>query len=446
MDNGSDNGSNGHPKSGRSDSDRRATGPASTPDGETLRMWMSAYLDGELPAADEATLMAAVDADPELAFEFEHMCRFFVADASSAGLSAPDLNPDDSRDLQDAIFAATAPALVSETPNAAALLASQAHDGELSSDGTDRLRSLTSQPAAARAAQALLFTAEATQVAVRAPAEDPEALESLAFATGAVMDTVAADERAGITMMAFGDGEASVDELEKVLSIADSDRLSAVHLLPDAMDGIQATLRSVMSHPAAAKAGAAALQAIAAEAALASSSATETAPKVAPAPITYFDRLRSALSSLAAPLVIATGAAALFVGVGADFGPPRSSTKTPPIPSVIDPSVAGRLVEMRDPTANNPVKSAWLQTEMFTAWASELMNDETALREFDVLEVLADNSATEVQTLETGAASTMVFSTEASNITVIWVPDADADEGASDGDDAAGSATRELGT
>ncbi len=61
---------------------------------------------------------------------------------------------------------------------------------------------------------------------------------------------------------------------------------------------------------------------------------------------------------------------------------------------------------------------------MFTTLAGEILNEETALREFDDLDILDDNSETEVQTIESGAAAPMVFSTAASRITVIWVPDA----------------------
>lgn len=430
---------------------------------DQVRMWMGAYLDGELDDAQEAALMQAIDENPGLAHEFEALCSAFV-DAPNVPAPSPKALPASSpfqtaslsahlsAQLQTSILAATVPEALDDSPLSAEHLTSQLVDNELSDAGQRHLDTLLQAPHAATSALAFAHATEATAQTVAAAATHPDIQEDLAFSAGAVMDTISADERAGVTWMAYGDAEASAEELERVLSTADAERLDAVALHPDAMEGVRAAFLAVAEHPAAAKAGAAALQAIAAQDALAEereAQQTQAPPVSAEAEGSYFDRVRGIFANLAAPLVFATGAAALFVGVGGvgDTAPPQSDTKTPPIPQAVDPATYARSDDN-----SNPVQLAWVQGEMFATLAGELLNEETALREFDELEVLADNSETEVQTIESGAASPMVFSTEASHITVIWVPDAGAPEddldGAGDGraDEFDASEKMEMGT
>lgn len=344
--------------------------PLPRPDRETLLCWMSAFFDGELEEEEERALFEALEEDDELHQEFLALERT---------LSAVDL-----AGLTDAVMAAVSPAEVS--PAGAGLLTSQLLDDEIGAEGEIRLQGLLEEGGpAADDALGLAATAEGVQSVL-------SALPASAFVTRQVADLparVAAglqrEERAALLYSAALDGELSASEGEELSRLAPVVELEPAFAHLNELVG--ATLRLPLGDPAAARAGAAALQAIEAEGHRAAAIHDTPAPEPS-----FFTRLRGAFGTAFAPVAFAAAAAFAFVLLQSD-GPKEGGAEGPPL--------------------------QWAETFLSELEAAE----PTEPAEPRELAVLSDNSATEVQALDSSSQVAAVFSTEASGITVIWVPE-----------------------
>lgn len=352
------------------------------PNRDTLLMWISAYFDGELTDQEEAQLFAAMAEDTELEAEFLQMERLLGGDEQLPGLT-------------DAILSATAPSAVSATADGAALLASAHADAELEDEGSSRLFAvLSDNPAAARDAAAFFSAAEGVSAALSALPEAPSVVSAAAEAAQRAHTAVAEETRAGELYSAALDAELDAAEASEL------DALLAQGRTPDVafaavQEAVAVSLRAPCDDPAAARAGAAAMHVIEAEAARAADAARTPAAADA-APVSLADRLRTVFVRFAAPLSVATAAAAVFLFIQQPEKKPGAGTEAPPT----------------DWLAAFPDMQDVVDEEMLAAAQPE------------DLEVLGDNSDTEVQALDSSAQMAAVFSTEATSITVIWVPEA----------------------
>ncbi|MFZ9888473.1 MAG: hypothetical protein ACO3JL_13310, partial [Myxococcota bacterium] len=150
-------------------------------------------------------------------------------------------------------------------------------------------------------------------------------------------------------------------------------------------EAVALTVTAASEHPAAARAGTAALQAIEALR-LQAAAQQQLQPQPPPATAPWGERLRAATARFFAPVAAATCALGLFVAL-----------------------------ERQSPQL--PADAPWPENLLASA------EDEKSGMPSDVLELLGDNSSTEVQALESGAQMAAMFSTEAHAITVIWVPE-----------------------
>jgi hypothetical protein len=358
------------------------------PNRETLLMWMSAHLDGELGEREQEILFKAMETDPELLIEFEQIASFASLPDTPAAFAPPPttsgFGPDDQVDfaaaLTDSVLAAVAPEAVSDTANGAAQLASLYVDGELN-DNQNILRTMERSPAAASAVLGLVSTSEAVGAALSEAPSTPFTQSAVEPIATHVDQAIADDERADILTSAALDGslrEAEARELEE-LQAAGAGSVGPSFIWAAEAAGV--ALRASAEDPMAAKAGAAALQAIAAADHQAEAAAKKAEPTLVAQP-PLLERVRMWFI----PLATAAAAAVAFVvleGPGVD-------TDKPLIPS-----------------------------DFF----AELIPEEPLdLAAVETIEVLSDNEA-DVQALDSGATVAAVFSTEAHGITVIWVPE-----------------------
>lgn len=366
----------------------------SSPDRDTLLMMLSAYLDGELSAEDEALVQDALAADAELLAAFEEL--------ASTRLPAAALGATDAEALTASILAATG-SVVPATRAGVEQLASLAIDGALDEARARQLDLLLQErPALAPAATGLVAAAEAVQVAARGVAEVPTAMMALQGVPSRVEGALQAAERAGVLASGALDGaltEAEEAELQGALAVAADDvrSLSAARFAGEAL---AAAAHSPAFQKAAKKAGDAALHVLEAEAIRARPSAP-AAPHDAgardAAPMGLLARLRAALGGMTAPLALAATAATLFFVLR-------------------EPGSASSDLAQREAT----------KKALFDALAPSVIADSVDLAVAD-LPLLADNSA-DVEAID-ATGTTMVFATEQSNITVIWVADADDSQG-----------------
>jgi hypothetical protein len=357
------------------------------PDSETLLLWVSAFFDGELTESEEEQLFAAMQDDPKLEAEFHKMQALLGGDDAMPGLT-------------DAIMGAVAPEAVSETPAGAALLASALSDDELDEAGESHLADVVRDESAAAETLAFLHASEGVHVALSGSAETAAAREATAKVPDQVSAYVAASERAAELYSALCDDELGAGETAELDSlVAQGAALPAA--LPSIGEAVNAVLLAPAEDPMAARAGAAALQVIEAQAAQQTDAALATHGGGDSTPL--LERWRRAFSQMVAPLAAAGAAAALFFMVG-------------------DPDKA-------KPTTV-PSEDDWL------AVVAEQNPDLFAQAPTEDLEVLGDNSGSEVQAIDSGSHLAAVFTTEASSITVIWVPEPDPtafDDGAESG-------------
>ena len=370
--------------------------PNSKPDRDTLLLWMSAHLDGELAETEQEILFQSMESDPELLVEFEELANFASIPETAAAFAHPPTasgyGPGDQVDFQsaltDSVMFAVEPSAVSDTANGAAHLACLYIDGQLDRANSQLEQTMKRSDAAASAVFALATTSEAVSVTLDSTAETAFVKDAVAGLARQVELGIAQDERAAILFSGALDGELNTKEQDELatLQAASAGPFSLEVAASDfvhASEAAGAVLRASAEDPMAKRAGEAALKAIAAYEA--NARASEKAAPKAPA-VSFGERLRGWFKP-AIPLV--AGAAAVF----AFMVLPQGEAPVEPVdkPVVID---FAKLLPEVDPTDAN----------------------------IDNLELLDDNTA-EVQAIDSGSQVAAVFSTEAHGVTVIWVPE-----------------------
>jgi hypothetical protein len=356
-------------------------------------MWMSALLDGELPAGEEALLLAALDEDPRLADEFATLCE--AHEAMRAHGSAA-LTSHESDHLTAAILAATAPAAMPASFDGALQLTSLALDDALDAAGGARLAHLLEDVDTARAAYSFAATSALVGDAARSLERNPDLERALAGMSVQVSRELDVIERAGVLASGLLDDELSTaEEAELRTLVAARPSMALPSLLEmQAASFVNEALRvaaaHTAAHPSAARAGSAALHVVDVERAQAAQAASVVPVPVAK-PRGFFAELWSGLRNNPLALAGAGACALALVVFHGDSGPP------PP------------------PGMSEEVRLALVQ-----AFEERLHLDDAP---GDELQVLADNSDTEVEAIEAGTETALVFSTSESNITVIWVPE-----------------------
>lgn len=350
------------------------------PERETLLVWMSAFLDGELSAEEEALLERAMDQDPELLRLFEELSGGLSVLASASALSA-----DESASLTRSILAATAPAELDATPDGATQLASLYIDDALEPGGTARLEALLAgSKALAGDVRTFAQVSEAVGATLHALPSSPGTAAALAPLTARLDAALTEEERAGLLWSAALDGELSVDEEPELERLFTADR--APQLLPFVWvkEASHVALRSPIDHPDAARAGAAALHAIAAYQAQAADAQSqgEAARKTRSAPEGF------SLSRWFGRFLPVAAAAACAVAFALIDRPAEPDSSKPP------PEWVATFQDPAD-TGTGPLN-------------------------------LLDNNSADVQALDSGSHMAAVFATEESHITVIWVAEPEA--------------------
>lgn len=362
---------------------------AARPDRETLLLWISAFFDGELTESEEALLFDAMAEDPALEEAFLALERQSQTLEQARGPS-PDFAA-----MADAVMAAVAPEGVDEA--GAPLLLSAVIDGEASAAQEARFVALAQgDERTAEDALAFLHASEGVSHAIAALPESPAVEAAVASLPALISARVANDERAAELLSALADDALDPAEHEELLGLVAhgaAPELSFLH----ASEAVAYALRAPSSDPAAARAGAAALHAIEADAlrARADSAAPRATAGGSGAP-SLLERLKAGFGGFLAPVAAAACAALVFVALeGA--------------PGAIAPSHG--VMPPED----------WARA-FLPLLESEQSEDLLAAADAP-LEVLADNGDTEVQAIDSGTHMAAVFSTEASAITVIWVPE-----------------------
>lgn len=367
-------------------------------------MMLSAYLDGELTAAEEAQILDAMSQNPQLLDAFEALTAAHVGRVNA--LVAPTAEEADA--LVASIMAATAPPEMPATLDGALQLAQLAFDGiDFDRQSQAALDAALLKPGAAPAVSGFVASAEATQAAMRAVAAVPSVVESLRAVPDQVGARVAAAERFGMLASACLDDALTPNEsaeLDELLARGDPDEVPALLSALHASEALRVASTSTAFARLGAKAGEAALHVIEAERARAAQPAQPAQParSVEPAP-SLFARLGALFAATRAPLAFAGAAFALFFVVGRT----GETTTTP-----------------SDDDVKRDILAAWVRTiDAGTDVASAYGTYGTDGTD---LPLLADNSA-DVEAIDS-AGTTVVFATESSNITVIWV-DVEAEEG-----------------
>lgn len=387
--------------------------PRPHPDKDTLLMMLSAYLDGELAAADEAVVLDALSQDAELLEVFEAMSAARLD--GIAGLPGP-LGPDEADALTASVMAATEPAEVPATVEGALYLASLGLDDALDGRGATRLHDLLQEPAirdAAPVVAGFVFSVEATQAALRGVAEVASVKAGLGSLPDHVDARLATVERTGVLASAACDDALVPAEATELGALLEGLRGDPDGLLGITTDLAHArhlgeALRAASDAPAfarlGARAGAAALQALEAEARQEQNqeqketqAAALAARNDAPAPpsSTWLSRLRGAFAAARAPLALAGAATAVFFVL------------REPAPHD-DASPGAETVAAREAT----------EKALLEALARNVLTEAPSAPSGD-LPLLADNSA-DVEAID-ATDTTVVFSTESSNITIIWL-------------------------
>ncbi len=369
---------------------------------EALLMMLSAYLDGELPADDEPAVLDALSQDPALLQAFEAMS----AARLDSPLSPASLTADEAEDLTASILGATAPAQIPATEAGVLELANLFVDDALDGAGRDHLDTiLQHKPALAPALAGFVASTEAVQSAARAVAHIGSVVDGLAALPDQVAAQVAARER--LFVLASADIDAALTpaesaELDGLLARHDeAGELLALASTAHVGEALRAAVDSPAFAQAAAKAGAAAVQAVEALQSQGLAARGGGADRAMAPAEPLLSRLWRAFAPARAPLAFAAGAAALFFVVR---GPSGVSEK------------GGDTVATREATTDELVRE--LAPEVLAEAPTAVPNTD--------LPVLADNSA-DVEAID-ATDTTVVFSTESSNITVIWV-DADDEQG-----------------
>lgn len=384
------------------------------PTTETMAL-LSAFLDGELDAVAERDLLRRLEQEPGLQDALDALADT-IASAQRA------LHHD--RDDVDVLAAVLAqlPADELDSAETAESLAWLVADGEASAAQAARLDTLLNQhPDETTEA---LVDVQAAQVVLAAPAQHDAILAILSRVPDHVGARVGRTERAWSLAAGAADGALDAAEIEELAGLCggDSELLAALEgavaaRLPGGADHAAAeALLAFAEAPEvqrlAARAGAAALQVIAAEAAQAQAAHvqahTQTAPVETPS---LWARLRGVFGGGWVPALAAT-AAVLGVVVFRD-GPVK-----PNGPVTVASADTTTITRTRDE----------LTKSFVDALEPVALASNTALPDAEELPVLADNGA-DVESID-AAGNTVVFQTAESNITVIWVAGLDEDSGA----------------
>jgi hypothetical protein len=374
---------------------------------------LSAFLDGELDAVAERDLLRRLEQEPGLQDALDALAET-IASAQRA------LHQDnDEVDVLAAVLAQL-PADELDTAEAAESLAWLVADGEASAAQVARLDTLLNQhPDETTEA---LVDVQATQAVLAAPAQHDAIQAVLARVPDHVGARVARTERAWSLAAGGADGALDAAEIEELAGLCggDSELLAAFEgavaaRVPGGADhafaeALLAFAESPEVERLAARAGAAALQVIAAEAAQAKAQAQAPVRAALVETPSLWARLRGVFGGGWVPALAAT-AAVLGVVVFRD-GPAGKPT------GPVTVATADTATRTRDE----------LTKSFVDALEPVALANNTALPDAEELPVLADNGA-DVESID-AAGNTVVFQTAESNITVIWVAGLDEDSGA----------------
>lgn len=384
------------------------------PTPETMAL-LSAFLDGELDAVAERDLLRRLEQEPGLSDALDALADT-IASAQRA------LHHD--RDDVDVLAAVLAqlPADELESAEAAESLAWLVADGEATAAQAARLDTLLNQhPDETTEA---LVDLQATQAVLAAPAQHDAIQAVLARVPDHVGARVARTERAWSLAAGAADGALDAAEIEELAGLCggDSELLAAFesavaarvpggadHALAEAL---LAFAESPEVERLAARAGAAALQVIAAEAA--QTSQAQAKPTVRPIETpSLWARVRELFGNGLVPALAATAA---VVGVVVYRDGPTVEPVAPNGPVTV--ATADTATRTRDE----------LTKSIVDALGPVALATNTALPDAEELPVLSDNGA-DVESID-AAGNTVVFQTAESNITVIWVAGLNEDSGA----------------
>lgn len=364
------------------------------PDHETLLMMLSAHLDGELSPDDEAVVLEALSEDEQLLEAFEAMSA-----ARLDTLGGMRLSDAEAQGLTAAVLAEAAPHEVPEATAGVERLAQLALDDALPPGGAERLEQLLAANGGAWAMDVagLAASVEATRVASAAVAAVPQMAARLQDVAERVDAHRAATERLGLLASGAADDALTASESAELhgllSSSADPDEVPAIAGARHAGEALRAAAVSPAFAGLAARAGTAALHVLEAEAAQKTAPARTLQEGRRPS---WLARFFEVLAVARAPLALAGAAAAVFFLVQSPRGA-ESGTG-----------------------ANNEDA----QRELYATLAQRMLADVPA--EPVDLPLLADNRA-DVEAID-GTSTTVVFSTESSGITVIWLAGTEEEE------------------
>jgi hypothetical protein len=362
---------------------------------------VSAFLDGELELADEQALLARLEREPALQDALAELAALQQAThrVMTSGF--------DGDEVLEAVIAAL-PAAASSGAAGATALASLVADHEATPAQAARLEALARGGEAAAVIESL-----ATIEAMRTIAARPGAACSPALAEVGeeVAAQVARIDRGRALAAAAADGaldDAEVAELSglvrdddalvSTLSAAVSARIDVAGADRAIGEALQAFAAAPSVVRLAERAGSAAMQALAASDRAAAPSSTRTKTSSTVVAVSWWSAVRRALVAGALPVAGAVAAALAFVVVGGDAARVDNEAK---------------LARLRE------AETALMAVLEPVALRGGMVSESTALP------VLKDNAA-DVQAID-AAGTTMVFETEASHITVIWVAGLDED-------------------
>lgn len=379
------------------------SGKRTRPDADDAELAMlSAFLDGELSPAEEASLLDQLAQRPDLQDALDALATGIAA--RTASFADADLDAVDADALAARILGDIDAAAIESSAGAALALSQSVVDGVASAGQTQRLNQLI-DAGFADVTAGFVATIDVTRAATGSA--EVQVAAALARLPDHVMAKVERQERAWALTAGAVDGQLSAAEAQELVGLVGAD---AAHYdsLVDAHahslhvgEALRAAAESPAFVAAAEKAGAAAMQAIfAVQKNESERSAKATSTSTTTAAPSFAARLRGWFSSgPVGPLVAAGAAAGVFIVL---------SRPEPPTTASPDPGAF-----------------AALQQAFLDAAAPVVLADNRAL-EGGELAVIGDNSA-DVLAID-GTNSTVVFATAESNITVIWVDGIDAED------------------
>jgi len=391
-------------------------------DPDTLAL-LCAFLDGELSAVQERALVTRLEQEPGLQDALDALAEQLSMTHRGIESLADALDGD----LLGAVLAGLPADAVPATAEGADVLANLLADGQSSPDQDARLDAFFAADdnavVTAAASDALAFI-DASRIAANAPGDAVSA--ALARLPELVLARVERTERGYALAAAAADAALSATETDELIQLvgADTDFLgllqATVHARIDddgADRAVSEALAAVALSPAvqrlAERAGAAAMQVIAADAARAASvttttttTTTTTASTTAVATtaqssgsVSVWTRIRTVFSQGFFPLAAASAAAVAFVVIG-------SVT-----PDVVSTGPVSQLAEVR--------------RALLEVLEPVVLSHNAMVANAEALPVLSDNGA-DVEAID-ATGTTMVFQTAESNITVIWLAGLDED-------------------